>query len=440
VIPYTSVLTVKKLVEKLSKSDLIQRVCGLIGKDCIADEATVYLWNGTYYQRMVEAEWRNLIRETSKKTGVEWYERYFESIYEQIRAEAYKTPEQLAIPENWICFKNMIHDTATNEKILYDPEHYITNILPYSYTDDDPVEFLKMIASTLPNETDRDKIVSYFKYALTPSIKHQVALLCFGNGANGKTKLIELFMKLLGPLAGAASLTRFFGNESEKAKAALKGKTFVSFSEVGNSFMKRITMDMIKAIITNEFLTGREAYEKSSTWFNTVKPVFDGNKLPQIEDPDDMAFFRRFQIIEFKEKFVGENCDKMIADRVFRNEADAVLSYIARYQPKWDYEVDAAATAEKWLGIADNVRKYIGDKKLLETGHPAKYLEMYTTYHFYVAHCKTHALKAVSSKTFKSRLERAGVDISTGDGTECEPVENNAENEEAVEYDECETE
>jgi len=422
-------------MSSLNEYDPMQLVCSNLGEDCIADESTVYHWNGKYYQRLVDAEWRNLIRSEYKKIG-KWSERFYRDIYNQIRSEAYKTPEQLVIPSTWICFRNTIYDTATGEMIPYDPAHYVTNILPYDYTDDDPVEFIKMVITTIPDDADRDKVLAFFKYALTPSIKHQVSMLFYGNGANGKTKLIELFMKLLGPLAQAASLTRFFGNESEKAKASLKGKTFVSFSEVGNSYMKRVTMDLVKSIITNEFLTGREAYEKSSTWYNTVKAIFDGNKLPQIEDSDDMAFFRRFQIIEFTQKFVGDNCDKMIADRVYANEAGAVLSYIARYAPTWDYETDATATAEKWLGIADNVRGYIAHKHLLDAGHKDGYIDMYTKYHFYVAYCKTRALKAVSSKTFKARLERAGVEIDAGECSD-ETVENTDDGSEVAEYDEA---
>ena len=93
-------------------------------------------------------------------------------------------------------------------------------------------------------------------------------------------------------------------------------------------------------------------------WYNTTKFIFATNKLPKVGDMDDDAFFRRFDIIEFNEVFVGDNCDETLFDRILVKEGNEALSYIARYDGLYDFMPDKEEVTTKWLSKADVVYKY----------------------------------------------------------------------------------
>jgi phage/plasmid-associated DNA primase len=412
------------LSEKLEKV-----VDSITFMNVIADEAKAWLYDGVCYRSLTESEWRNLVRNKFKLFYPgEWREYMFKEIFQEVMSKSYKKPEELKLPENWVLFNNVILNIETLEQIKYSPEIYAINPLPYDYTEEEPTLFLKMIDGILPDPTNKDKVLSYFKYCLTTSIKYQVAMLWIGSGANGKTKLIELIMKLMKDRAGTASLNRFH-YEADKAKTCFKGKTLVHFSEVGNKRMERVTMDIIKSLITDEFQEGREAYEKSSRWINQTKIIFTANKIPILEDPNDMAFFRRIEMIDFNQTFDGESCDKTIAERVFETEGAKVLSYIAVYNSSWKFEPDGNITKEKWLGISDNVRAFIKEKKIKEFGID----ETITYYRNYTKWCADNGVDNVSKNTFVKHMDMNGVVIRDNDEDPDDPTIQDRPNFEEIE-------
>ena len=376
----------------------------------ISDGSTLYKWNGKFYKQFERKEEfvQFIMGVWSSKWG-DWLPRRGDDLLLDYRSYFYHPREDFKIPDNWICFNNVIFDIETRETIEYNQAYLVTSVLPYDYTDDEPVMFLKTLKEIIPDDVDRDKMLSFFHQSLTPSLKKQKALICVGDGANGKTALIESVAELMGDKATAFKLTSLSGSERTKAIVDFKDKTFAHASEIGGTYINTAQMNLIKSLITDKFQSGRPAYGKSVKWINTTKFLYATNGLPKVENPDDDAFWRRFDIINFTESFYGKNCDETIFERIMKEESSAVLSYIARYKGDYDFRPDKEVIREMWLNASDITRDFLEDYDLEEiTSKP----QMKRVYADFKNWCDENDKKSIQQDYFKKRLMHNDVNIS----------------------------
>ena len=110
-------------------------------------------------------------------------------------------------------------------------------------------------------------------YALTGDMREQVFFLLFGTGANGKSTLIDVIVRMLGDYALTVTFATF---ERERAGAiaadvaALDGKRFVKASEGSGNWLHS---SRLKDITGGEQVTARHLYGNPFT-FRPVCKIF----------------------------------------------------------------------------------------------------------------------------------------------------------------------
>lgn len=211
----------------------------------------------------------------------------------------------------------------------------------------------------------------------------QKALMCIGEGGNGKGTLIKAIMLIM---PRGASVTTNPGNWTQDYhRSVLIGK-LMAFCTETDAFRK---VDALKAVITGDPIETRFTGAKSSEPFQyipTVGMIFSANALPTTKL--DAALTDRFEIIEFKRKFrdsatqVAEN--RLLAS--FREELPGILFWLmcglVRIS-KTNKITRASSTdvlLEQWRYEADPVKRFIQNRCVQVPGVSIASITLYNAF------------------------------------------------------------
>jgi P4 family phage/plasmid primase-like protien len=333
-----------------SQAKLMTVIVNLMTKNLhiISSEGAIYIFDDKYYQEIHPLTFRRQFREmwlTIKKSHdpriskSAWVETITANFDKEIFLKINNYP-------HLVPFSNGYYNFITNEFEKCSKDVYITTYLPLDYTSDYNCPlFIKTIDEILPNKKDRVKFLTAMRYTFT-SKKLRIAIVCIGDGNNGKSTLVEFFMKILGKLACKFKIADMKKDRGDVI-CSLKGKNLAVSSEIGGDYMNRHVQENIKELITDETLSGRAAYGVRDEWINTTDFMFLTNTLPLVKG-GGKSYFRRFDFVFFNQDFTGRE-DPEIFNKIFNQEGSQVISYLLKnYNDLSVFEKDWKKTRDIW--------------------------------------------------------------------------------------------
>jgi len=239
----------------------------------------------------------------------------------------------VALPAQVINVSNCelrIGESGELERHLHRPESRLTRVLPVKYDANASCpELYGMLGGMFertsePSEMVRH-IVELLGYAIQPVRNIPTIVILWGGGSNGKTKILEILQKLLGPkqvysgTLGHISADRF-------TLPNLEGKLL--FVEDDASSSVRLDDGLLKKLCENKLIdTRRVASRSGMSFYSTILPIIAGNNVPEINDTSE-GMRRRLQVIIFERSFgLGERDDEL-ANRIVANELPGVLNLV----------------------------------------------------------------------------------------------------------------
>ncbi len=239
-------------------------------------------------------------------------ETFREEIMAECREIFYDTTFLNKIDENpyLIGFKNGVYDLKTGELregIRNDYVSLCTNINKIDFSKENAQwnELNTFICSIFPTEEKRNYFMTYLSSCLEGINNEQKFRIWIGDGANGKTKLEELFITSFGDYAIKFPITLITGKRigSNKCTPELvkaKGKRFGYFAEPSSD--EFINSGIIKEFISGDKIYGR-GFKKDPIMFNPqFKLSLICNNIPNFSKNDE-GLWKRLEIIEFISKF-----------------------------------------------------------------------------------------------------------------------------------------
>ena len=207
-------------------------------------------------------------------------------------------------------------DLRTGQLRPHNPADLITFIAPVEYDPDAtcPV-WERFVSEVFGGDWDMVAFIQRgLGWSLTGVVKERALFFLYGDtGKNGKTTLVEAFMKLVGDCGessygygrkvGADTFMRSRNSEDNQRKAAtLAGPRFICTSEVDEEH--RLNEQLIKDITGGDTLEGRRLYQEAFTFKPQFKPWMYGNHKPEIRGTDD-AIWSRVRMVPFEVSFKG---------------------------------------------------------------------------------------------------------------------------------------
>ena len=193
-------------------------------------------------------------------------------------------------------------------------EDYINLVVGYNHnynhneTQSQNQEVFEFINKVLPNKNVRDYVLKKMSECLNGDIPNTHFLMFIGDGANGKSQLLNLMKLAMGELGEKVEVTlltrkRNNANEANTEKIKLMHKRFAFLSEPEDG--EKINIGLLKELTGSEEIVARGLYQESVSFVMEAKLFLACNELPEIKG-EDTALWRRIRVIDFPSRFVDD--------------------------------------------------------------------------------------------------------------------------------------
>jgi putative DNA primase/helicase len=285
-------------------------------------------------------------------------------------------------------------------------DYLMTISIPVKFNPDAKMPLIEKFLKEILHEDDIPIIQELTGYLLYRSYKFQKAFMFCGDGCNGKSTLINLFKKFLG--------------DKNTSGVSLQDLTFQRFAreklinKLANLYSD-ISSDAIQQTGIFKMLTGEDSifadrkFREPIEFYNTAKLIFSCNKLPDAIDDSD-AYFRRWVIIDFPNKFDGEKCDENLLDKLTtEDELSGLLNWALEGLKRLlnNHKFSNSKTTEEiksdYIRRASPVRAFINDCLDIVIGERVNKTELYDSYRDY---CNIKGYDVLANNVFPIRLKQ----------------------------------
>ena len=368
----------------------------------MADNREIYIYQAGVYLPNGESIIREEVRE---RLSDQTTSHLVNEVLEHIRDLTTVKRDYFNQDLNLICLENGVYDFETGQLKPHSPDVLFLQKHPINF---DPnaqcpkiEEFLKQI---LPRTEDQLTIYQLIGYCLYRSHKIQKAFMLVGSGANGKSTLLNLIKNFLGKdNITSTSLQELESNRF--ALARLLGKNANVYPDLPAQAL--FTTSRFKGATGEDPLTGEFKFGKDFNFENYAKFIFSANVIPRTEDESD-AFFRRWVIIAFPNKFEGENCDPNLLEKLTSNDElsglltkalQGLKTLLADGKFKSGKQIEDIR--DEYIRKSDPIQAFIWDRLDID---PEKYETKAILYSTFLGYCKDSGYVAPNQHVFNKQL------------------------------------
>ena len=179
--------------------------------------------------------------------------------------------------------------------------------------------WLQTLAEIFADDLKKPEVLQeFFGYCLYPKIIFPAALFQIGQGSNGKYVIERVLCAMLGePNVSHISLRRM---GKDFGPIELKDKLLNSCGETETGMLE---VTNFKKIATGDEIQAEVKYKADVKYTPVAKHMISMNAFPGVKEKTD-AFFRRIIVMEYKQKFEGENQDPRRAEKLL-DELDGIF-------------------------------------------------------------------------------------------------------------------
>jgi putative DNA primase/helicase len=322
-----------------------------------------------------------------------------------IKGLTYIERKDLEINKQFICTQNGIYDLNKVEFKEHSPEYLFLTQVPITYNPNESCPNIQKFLSEVLSVDDKQKIIELIGYCLLRGYPIHKAFMFVGDGANGKSTLINLIKTFLGE-ENCASVSLQELESNRFAAGALYGRLANLYPDLSPTALSATGKFKI---LTGEDSIGTEKKFKDFFSFkNYAKLIFSCNQIPIAHD-DTSAFWRRWEIISFPNQFIGNKADKNLLEKLttaeelsglFNIALKAVMGLLIKGEFSNTKGVDEIK--EQYIRMSDCVGAFIMD--CIEAD-PNGYMIKQELYSMFCEYCRILGYSPISDGTFAKRLQ-----------------------------------
>jgi putative DNA primase/helicase len=326
-------------------------------------------------------------------------------------------------------------DLGTGELRPHSRGDYLTRLCPVPY---DPRATCPLWEASLARIFAGDaELVEFCQRLcglfLSGDVTEHLLIVCHGNGANGKSLLLNILLALLGTDYAVKCPPDLFlwrkGETHPTERAILHGKRLAVCSETPQG--RHLNESLIKEMTGGEPITARRMREDFWSYDPTHKLVVATNYKPAISGDDD-GIWRRLRLIPFEVKFWdaddptnhGRDLDPALRQdkqlfRKLKRELPGILGWCVRGCLAWQRDgltlpdKVRAATSE-YRHDEDRVGRFVVDRCVTGPECRVRASDLYAAFKGW---CEATGERCLSQTTFGEAVNRGGFQRYTNNGT-----------------------
>ena len=365
------------------------------------DNQEIYRYNGSFYDSegipiinyWVEEFLQEETKEHLKKETVGY-----------IRDKNYKDRAIFNSNPYLINLQNGIYDLKTNKFSEHNPDNYFLSEIPVEYNKKAKIKKIKTFLKQVLKQDDIKRLQEIYGYCLYQNYHIQKAFMFLGEGANGKSTVLNLLKKLLGNHnVSSVSLQELCDNRF--APGNLYGKLANIYPDLPDKTLTKT--GMFKILTGGDTISAEQKFKDYFNFVNHAKLIFSANKLPETRD-DTNAYFRRWEFINFPYTFYGEKCDPKILNKIStENEISGLFNWsltgLRRLLRNGAFTNSSSVDEmrEKYQRLSSPVASFVLDCIEISQGF---YIFKDDLYACFVDYCVKNGLPVCAKNTFSSKL------------------------------------
>lgn len=334
--------------------------------------------------------------------------RFMPQLQIDLQAEFWKS-------QMFVNLKNGVYDIKRQELVYNRDEFVFDYCLSFDYrarsTLEDAPVFKRFVDSSLGLE-QLECLLRIIGYVLSSLTKGRKAFVFFGRGRTGKSTLLNALEAVIGD--GFVSHQPFYTMSNERSKAHYPGMRANICRETSTKINRQ--EEGFKSLVSCEFNTGAEKYQRQCDFIATLSFVFAGNTDLEFGALDD-AILDRLVYLMFTKEIQEADIDldlesKLLAEKdvIFSLALDSLRGLIT---DKYDFKMSPAAEAHirrRRFGI-HSPESFLDEKCSLSDGGRVSKVTLYAAY---MSFCEANALKPEGRNRFYDRVRSYNAAITDG--------------------------
>lgn len=315
----------------------------------------------------------------------------------------------------YINLKNGVYDIEQQELVYNRDEYIFDYCLSFEYRarsklEDAPV--FKRFVETSLGVDQYECLLRIIGYVLSSLTKGRKAFVFFGKGRTGKSTLLNVLEAVIGD--GFVSHQPFYTMSNERSKAHYPGMRANICRETSTKINRQ--EEGFKSLVSCEFNTGAEKYQRQCDFIATLSFVFAGNTDLGFGVLDD-AILDRLVYLMFTKEIQEADIDLDLESKLL-DERDVIFSLAldslkGLIKDRYDFKMGSAA--KKHLQhrrfMIHSPESFLEEKcRLSASGKVSKV----TLYAAYSAFCDANALKPEGRNRFYDRVRSSNAAITDG--------------------------
>ena len=237
------------------------------------------------------------------------------NIIETIKDLTSTDREDFCVDIDLINLNNGIYNIKTREFISHNHEYLFFTKIPVDYDPSVSCPVVNNFLKEILPEADIDIIIEWFGYCLYRRYFIKKSIIFVGERDTGKSTLIKLYGRFIGKEnCSGISLQKLVSDKF--ASSQLYNKHINIYDDL--SFKDIADNGGFKIATGGGIISGEKKFGEQFQFENYSKLTFACNKIPDVKDTNDDAYFSRWIIIPFLAEI--KKVDKFLTDKITTKE------------------------------------------------------------------------------------------------------------------------
>ncbi|MEM8588741.1 MAG: phage/plasmid primase, P4 family [Pseudomonadota bacterium] len=250
----------------------------------------------------------------------------------------------------------------------------------------------------------------WFGYNLTGLTSEQAFLVMYGEGANGKSTMLEALRPVFGDYGATVDMNSFLHNDRQRGSdaspdfARLPDIRLATAAEINTG--DRLSEKTVKSITGGEAMTARQLHKPFFEFYPVFKLILSCNQKPVIRG-QDKGIWRRVLLLPFTRSFDKSEIDKHLVEKL-RREGPGILNWCLDGYREWREKglqvPDAVLEAtEGYRTDSDPVGEFLATALGPKQGSNVTARDLYQ---FYQRWAKVNGISPISETGFGKRAKQ----------------------------------